>query len=129
MCRMRFLLLAVLVVAMMISSKMSHITAFMTSNGVEVGMVDIKHKCPIDNSSSSCYNIGVKSGQSAGQEMKDSHLSYSLVGGVGGQHSPNFSLGYLIGYNRGFNMRISTNDILRVANKTGFEDGGNGKSE
>jgi hypothetical protein len=87
---------------------------------------DIKHTCPNDNSPLACFNLGIKSGQVAGQETKNSHFGYSLAGGVGGQHSPNFSLGYLIGYNRGFGIKTNTNDILRVANKTGFEDGGSG---
>lgn len=96
----------------------------MTSLSTKIGLPDINNKCPNDNSTNSCYSLGIKSGLVAGQEMRDSHFVYSLVGGVGGQHSPNFSYGYLLGFDKGFHKQTNNIYIRSVANKTGWDDGG-----
>jgi hypothetical protein len=101
----------------------------MTSAPVEIGLADIEHTCPNDNSTNSCFQIGVKSGLEAGKEMKETgNIGYSLVGGVGGQHSNDFSYGYLLGYDSGFGVPTSSSYITYIANKTGFEDGENANS-
>jgi hypothetical protein len=83
----------------------SYAFAFMTSLSTTIGLPDINNKCHNDNSTKSCFALGVKSGLVAGQEMRKSRLVYSLVGGVGGQHSPNFSYGYLLGFDKGFHKQ------------------------
>jgi hypothetical protein len=44
--------------------------AFLTSLSTDIGAPDIKHQCPNDNSSSSCYSLGLRSGLVAGKEMR-----------------------------------------------------------
>jgi hypothetical protein len=100
----------------------------MTTALLNLGIPDIIHTCPNDNSTSSCMNIGIASGYQAGKDTKENQLAYSLVGGVGEQHSPNFSYGYLLGYDQGFGVPTNSSFIVSVANKTGFEDGINGAS-
>jgi len=104
--------------------------AFMTSAPGDIGLADMEHRCPNDNSINSCFQIGIKSGLEAGKEMKQTgNILYSLVGGVGGQHSPNFSLGYLLGYDKAYlGKETNSSYINYIANKTGFEDGGNANS-
>jgi hypothetical protein len=103
------------------------VMGFMTSAPDEIAAPDIFNKCP-STGPSSCYAIGVQAGEVAGNETRQTGLGYSLVGGVGGQHSPNFSLGYLIGYSRAFNIPMNASYIVSIANKTGTEDGGNANS-
>ncbi|MGB8936051.1 MAG: hypothetical protein WCC17_13195 [Candidatus Nitrosopolaris sp.] len=89
--------------------------AFMASSSI--GYADINNTCRNDNSSSSCYAL-------ESSEMRESHFEYSLVGGAGGQHSPNFSYGYLLGFDRGFGHRTNNTYIMTVANATGWDLGG-----
>jgi hypothetical protein len=103
------------------------VMGFMTSAPDEIAAPDIFNKCP-STGPSSCYAIGVQAGEVAGNETRQTGLGYSLVGGVGEQHSPNFSLGYLIGYSRAFNIPMNASYIVSIANKTGTEDGGNANS-
>jgi hypothetical protein len=103
---------------------------FMTSAPIDIGQPDIEHTCPNDNSTNSCFRVGIKSGLEAGKEMREAgNNDYSLVGGVGGQHSPNFSLGYLLGYNKAYLGRETNSSYINyIANKKGIEDGGNANS-
>jgi hypothetical protein len=102
-----------------------HALGFLTSLSTDIGAPDINHKCPNNNSSSSCYSLGLKSGLVAGKEMRDSDFGYSLVGGCWQQHSPNFCLGYLLSFDKVFLGRpANSSQILQVANKTGWDDGG-----
>lgn len=80
--------------------------AFMASSSI--GYADINNTCRNDNSSSSCYAL-------ESSEIRESHFGYSLVGGAGGQHSPNFSYGYLLGFDRGFGHRTNNTYIMTVA--------------
>ena len=61
-----------------------HVYGFMTTALLNLGIPDIIHTYPNDNSTSSCMNIGIASGYQAGKDTKENQLAYSLVGGVGG---------------------------------------------
>jgi hypothetical protein len=102
-----------------------HALGFLTSLSTDIGAPDIKHQCVNDNSSSSCYSLGLRSGLVAGKEMRDSDFAYSVAVGCWYQHSANFCLGYLLSYDKAFLGRTAnSSQIWQVANKTGWNDGG-----
>jgi hypothetical protein len=101
---------------------LQHALGFLTSLSTDIGAPDINHKCPNDNSSTSCYSLGLISGLVAGKEMRESDFAFSF--GCWYQHSPNFCLGYLLSFDKAFLGRPSnTSQIWQVANKTGWDDG------
>ncbi|MGA8082436.1 MAG: hypothetical protein WB988_11275 [Candidatus Nitrosopolaris sp.] len=104
-----------------------HALGFLTFLSTDIGTPDIKHQCPNDNSSSSCYSLGLRSGLVAGKEMRESDFAFSFGVSFGcwHEHSPNFCLGYLVSFDKAFlGHPANSSQIWQVANKTGWDEGG-----
>jgi hypothetical protein len=105
-----------IVLVIMVACPILFAKGFMSS---EIGIQDIKHKC--DKGTLSCYALGLKTGQIAGTQMKQSGFLYSIVGGCNSQHSPNYCYGYLRGFDKGFGRPTTDTEIQRVGKSTGTD--------
>src|SRR5215831_16040329 len=113
-------LLLLLVIPVLLNSANMSAKGFVIENSHVYTTLDAKKKCD-NNSTISCFSIGIKAGLIDGSQQRANNLGYSVIRGCNGEQSANYCSGYIIGYSRAYGHEPNAIEFYKIVNKMAFD--------